>query len=487
MKVTLSGDKKADISGGNSEGAVYVCFRVDVRPIMHKWRQALHDFEQQRTPKSHVGNTSSSPSTLSSPTSSTPEPDEDEQQLFPYYVRLFALLSSLLYSYDSKLILFAFDVYRKLQPQHIPPPLLNLYLSCVCDATPLFLTYFQSSQHSSLLKWLMSVFSVSLPVLSVDVLVKCVEVCLLLRHEDKQLEVSEAMITRVLEAVTDIHTCCSCQSKAAAEGAVDGDDYKDSGGNTPAVPQSPSSNNSSAAAFFGSTSQMCYHCATKHYRALQPITQLSESIIRQLAANIAAQHALSSHVRSYRRHHNITPHFRSDVRDIIARLITLDEPAMRQRKAVQGMLGGMGLGTAGGEGEGGRGKFSFSSVRAGEIAAEVKEETEEGVRVEEASPSAGRTADTSRNHTPPPAAGNIVINLDTPSKLPSQDNNTTLVNDANSRTPSPTETKDERELNGASFLLPPDRGGHGEEETSMSYSGSGSGSEFLYPEFHVRR
>ena len=481
VKVTLSGDRKADISGGNPEGAVYVCFRVDVRPIINKWRQALDEYEQH-TPKASTATSTNSlpPSSYLSPTSSAADPDDDEPHLFPYYVRLFALLSSLLYSYDSKLILFAFDVYRKLQPQHIPPQLLNLYLSCVCDATPLFLTYFQSTQHTALLKWVLGVFKASLPVLSVDALIKCVEVCLLLRHEDKQLEVSEAMITRVLDAVTDIHVCCTCQNRAA-DAAVDGDDYKDSGGNTPAVPQSPSSNNSSMLG--GSSTQLCYHCAEKHYRALQPIPQLAESMVRQLAANIAIHHSLNPNVRTFRRHHTITPHFRSDVRDIISRLMTLDEPAVRQRKVVQGMLGGLGIG-----GDGGRGKFSFSSVRAGDIAPEVKEETEESVRVEEASPLA-RSGDTTRDNTPPPATADIIINLDTPSRLPSQDNNTTLVNDDTSRTPSPTETKHGRELNGGngtSFLLPPDKSGSGDEETSMSYSGSGSHSEFLYPEFHVR-
>ena len=162
----------------------------------------------------------------------------------------------------------------------------------------------------------------------------------------------------------------------------------------------------------------------------------------------------------------------------------MDEPTVRKRKVVQSMLGSLGIGGGGGGGEGGRGKFSFSSVRAGEIAPEVKEETEEGVRVEEALSS----GDASRDNTPPPVVvGSIVINLDTPSRLPSQENNTTLVNDT-SRTPSPTETKDDRELNGgncaSSFLLPPVRSGSGDEETSMSYSGSGSQSEFLYPEFH---
>ena len=488
VKVTLSGDKKADISGGNTEGAVYVCFRVDVRPIMSKWRQALDDFEQH-TPKAHSTNSSPSPSSFMSPPSPAQDVDDDEQHLFPYYVRLFALLSSLLYSYDSKLILFAFDVYRKLQSQHIPPQLLNLFLSCVCDATPLFLTYFQSTQHSSLLKWLLQVFKASLPVLSVDVLIKCVEVCLLLRHEDKQAEVSEAMITRVLDAVTDIHAGCTCHNKAADTAGVDGDDYKDSGGNTPAVPQSPSSNNSSMLAG-GSNTQLCYHCANRHFRAFLPIPQLAESIVRQLATNIAIQHALGTNVRTYRRHHTITPHFRSDVRDIIARLMALDEPAIRERRVVQGMLGSLGLG-GGGAGEGGRGKFSFSSIRAGDIAPEVKEETEESVRGEDTSPTPPHTGgDTTRDNTPPSkVVGTIVINLDTPSKLPSQENNTTLVNDDTSRTPSPTETKDERKLNGgngASFLLPPDRGSSDDEETSMSYSGSGSRSEFLYPEFHVR-
>ena len=486
VKVTLSGDRKADISGGSTEGAVYVCFRVDVRPIINKWRQALDDFERS-TPKVHNSHPSPSPSSLlMSPSSLSPtlDADDDESLLFPYYVRLFALLSSLLYSYDSKLILFAFDVYRKLQSQHIPPQLLNLFLGCVCDATPLFLTYFQSTQHSSLLKWLMSVFKASLPVLSVDVLIKCVEVCLLLRHEDKQLEVSEAMITRVLDAVTDIHD--SYAHSRAVDGAVDSDDYKDSGGNTPVVPQSPSSNNSSARA--GSSTQLSYHTINKYYHSLLPIPQLAEFIVRQLAGNIAIQHTLSTSVRTYRRHHNITPHFRSDVCDIIGRLLLVDEPTIRQRKAVQSMLGSLGVG-GGGVGESGRGKFSFSSIRAGDIAPEVKEETEENVRVEEASPTTGRTGHTTRDNTPPPAIADIVINLDTPSKLPSQENNTTLVNDDSSRTPSPTETKDGRELNGGngtSFLLPPDRGSSGEDETSVSYSGgSGSQSEFLYPEFHV--
>ena len=498
VKVTLSGDRKADISGGSSEGAMYVCFRVDVRPVMNRWRIALDDFSKL-TPKSKkdhsatIASDSHHSSSLMSPSSSsaTSDPDDDEQLLFPYYARLLALLSSLLYSYDGKLILFTFEVYRKLQSQHIPPQLLNLFLSCVCDATPLFLTYFQSSQHAALLKWLMSAFKANLPVLSVDVLIKCVEVCLLLRHEDKQLEVSEAMITRVLDSVTDIHTGCYCQQKATAGGA-DGDDSKDSGANTPAVPQSPSSNNSNTSMFTtAANTQLCYHCAQKHYNALQSVPQLAQSVLRQLTTNIANQHALSSHVRSYRRHHNITPHFRSDVREIINQLIALDEPAIRQRRAVQGMLGSLGIGGGGGGGggggDGGRGKLSFSSVRAGEIAPEVKEETEEGVRVEEALSS----AETSRNNTPPPGAiGSITINLDTPSRLPSQEHNTTLINDR-SRTPSPTETKEERELNGGNgggYLLPPVRrgSGSGEEETSMSYSGSGSQSEFLYPEFHVR-
>ena len=204
VKTTQVGER-ADLNPLAAAGQeLFLCYRVDVEAIVAKWR-ALDRGEE-----------------------------EGVEPMYGSYLRLLCALSVLLYSYDQKLVLYTLEVYKKLAAQHIPTPLLNLFLTSVCDACPLFLTYFTSttrssttqSAHSSLLRFILHTFKVSLPSLTLDAVMKSVEVCLLLRHEDKANEISEQMITRVLESVSEHVHECPC----AMRGLPGVDDMKDSGG-----------------------------------------------------------------------------------------------------------------------------------------------------------------------------------------------------------------------------------------------------------------
>ena len=160
---------------------------------------------------------------------------------------------------------------------------------------------------------------------------KAVEVCLLLRHEDKANEISEQMITRVLESVAESVHECSCARRSAVAG---GDEGKDSGGNTPAAPLSPSSTRHESPVRSSSSSSspfsLCYHCTVKRYNELLSPVDFCREIVLSLAFNTQRQHELNHDVRTYRRQHVITSAFRQDIISICDRLIDFDVDTSQQ-------------------------------------------------------------------------------------------------------------------------------------------------------------
>ena len=461
VKTTQVGTK-ADLNAVPAEGQnLYLCYRVDVQPIVEKWR-ALDRGDVD---------------------------GDGEERLYPAYLRLLCALSVLLYSFDQKIALYTFDVFKKLSAAHVPVPLLNLFLECVCDACPLFLTYFTSttrssttqSAHSTVLRFILHLFKGHLPVLTLDSVMKSVEVCLLLRHEDKANEISEAMTTRVLESVAESVRECPCAARVL--GARDAEDGKDSGGNTPAAPLSPSSTNVSpllpTRGITSSAYSLCYRCADKQYHALLTPTDYCRDLVISLTRNVQQQHELNHDVRTYRRHHLITAAFRADIAHICTRLIDFDLPTAAKQRIVQQRIGGTGPLSAGALGSGGstggagaRGQFSFSSVRHGEAVNDIKEETEEGVQDEDDEKAEGGEP------------LNLTITM-TPSKLPSQNDQTII----HSEPPTPDRGGPSPDINGGEGLLfPPRRRIHSDEDgremSTSSFASQDSQSEFMFPSFH---
>ena len=131
-------------------------------------------------------------------------------------------------------------------------------------------------------------------------------------------------------------------------------------------------------------------------------------------------------------------------------------------------------------------KFTFNSVKVGDVVDGIKEETEEGVRKEDE----GGLAAAASMSAPAAAAGedgNLTITM-TPSKLPSENTDRTIVH-----TPTPTAEEAAAAaaaghgMNGSALLFPPvgRRGSDADiERSASSHTSADSQSEFAYPSFH---
>jgi hypothetical protein len=108
-------------------------------------------------------------------------------------------------------VCLALDSFKELVKAKaaIPAPLLNHFLQCVCDACPCFLGHFASNNRAFVLKFLLFTFKEFLPLLEMQTVLKMMEACVLMRHEDKKLMISKHMLDHLVTLTT---RCLPCPS-----------------------------------------------------------------------------------------------------------------------------------------------------------------------------------------------------------------------------------------------------------------------------------
>jgi hypothetical protein len=79
----------------------------------------------------------------------------------------------------------------------------------VCDACPCFLGHFASNNRAFVLKFLLFTFKEFLPLLEMQTVLKMMEACVLMRHEDKKLMISKHMLDHLITLTT---RCLPCPS-----------------------------------------------------------------------------------------------------------------------------------------------------------------------------------------------------------------------------------------------------------------------------------
>jgi hypothetical protein len=120
-------------------------------------------------------------------------------------------LTACCYAFDQKIVCLALDSFKELVKAKaaIPAPLLNHFLQCVCDACPCFLGHFASNNRAFVLKFLLFTFKEFLPLLEMQTVLKMMEACVLMRHEDKKLMISKHMLDHLITLTT---RCLPCPS-----------------------------------------------------------------------------------------------------------------------------------------------------------------------------------------------------------------------------------------------------------------------------------
>eukprot|EP00456_Euglypha_rotunda_P065194 TRINITY_DN55789_c0_g1_i2.p1 TRINITY_DN55789_c0_g1~~TRINITY_DN55789_c0_g1_i2.p1 ORF type:complete len:222 (+),score=19.66 TRINITY_DN55789_c0_g1_i2:56-667(+) len=73
--------------------------------------------------------------------------------------RCLALLMASCFSYDEKLVQLALNTMTRFPPVGAHPHLFNVFISSICDTTPLFFTYFTTNAHTTLIEFLVRCFT----------------------------------------------------------------------------------------------------------------------------------------------------------------------------------------------------------------------------------------------------------------------------------------------------------------------------------------
>lgn len=431
VKQTFIGSR-ADLSvNPTMDSALYLCFRVDIKPIIAKWADVTSQLSHQ------------------------------EESI--HYSRIFAILAAVLYSYDQKLILFTFEVFRKLDRHSIPPVLLNLFVTQLCDATPLFLVYFQSISFSFTLQFLLHVFRQCCNVLSIGTTVKIVDTCLRLRHEDKQSRVSEGLIEAVLAGMRDRLRPCECHRSLYGDSHDADGRGVDSGASTPA-PLSPSSTNQSSPPLYGVLAsnglQTCYRCAERDAMDRAPTpTDFARLIVQRRIDEVRRQHSLNENVRIYRTHSDLSSPFRTDLAQSIDQLLIIDDETLPMRSHLPISRRS-------------QPRFNFNSI-SGLPGDQIREETEESMT----------SAENNQNHVSHQQHSRHNPELDQIAQTHSM--TVTIETAVQTLTP-PRKSSDLATTNGG-LLVPAAGFSHDsddDEDSHISTSTFESQSEFHFPEFH---
>jgi hypothetical protein len=181
------------------------------------------------------------------------------------FTRLCAILTAALYCADESLVLAALNTLKLLPLASCPPGALNALLHTVCDAVPCFLAYFSTHGHLELLVWLQTVSQLCFAQLTVHTVLRVLDVCFLIRHEDRGCEGSKNLVdTLITEGnksssllmppaylwpATAAAAAAAAAAQASAEAALVG-----AGGSMPTTPAKtrPKSASTASAALLGS-------------------------------------------------------------------------------------------------------------------------------------------------------------------------------------------------------------------------------------------
>lgn len=107
---------------------------------------------------------------------------------------------------------FSCFFWQLIRPDAIPAWHLNHFLHNLCGCARIFLSYFSSLNFLSLLRffqWLLRCSPLLSQSLSVNTVLSILDTCMLLRHEDKQHEISAALIS-ILISQSERAKPCQC-------------------------------------------------------------------------------------------------------------------------------------------------------------------------------------------------------------------------------------------------------------------------------------
>lgn len=184
----------ASLNAGNDNGAQsQLFFRVGLQPILDTVYKPLLD---------------------TIPESFTPAQFSSTRA----YIRTCAIVTACLYSTNEAIALKALQAFSRigrderalsqridrLDPtKKVLPAALNALLQCVCDAVPLFLSCYTTTYLGKILLWLRSMVLLNASTLSIHTFLRVLDVCFLLRHEDRSNGVSHDILRILAKRATD--------------------------------------------------------------------------------------------------------------------------------------------------------------------------------------------------------------------------------------------------------------------------------------------
>jgi hypothetical protein len=177
------------------EQGVYLAFEMDISPLLKRFR-----------PEGQVDTTKTG--------------DTEVKQSASGGASCEALLAALLASLfvaDQDTAIAALTIFKKkIQHPAIPARMMNKFLCTLCDCAPGFLSYFSTDKGLGfLVHFLGFCFRRYLSVLELDTVMRIVEVCFLIRHEDKETKSSAGLLTFLCKNIDACGLCPNCDGRNA--------------------------------------------------------------------------------------------------------------------------------------------------------------------------------------------------------------------------------------------------------------------------------